>query len=130
MTGETASSGAVSAVCVSAGTFSSAAGRGRLDSNSACASVIAWPTVVRIMRTDRMASSFAAMGKSPDQDRNWCPRCNDGTLSLRASATALCSRLMSTTNIAAGILSIARMPSKYLCNRPASRRMADCSCFP
>jgi hypothetical protein len=42
-----------------------------------------------------------------------------GILSLRASATALCSRLMSTTNIAAGILSIARMPSKYLCSRAA-----------
>jgi len=123
--------GAVSAVCASAGAVSSTVWRGRLDSNSACASVTAWPTVARITRMERMASVVRGNGESHQigvaigvHERN------DGNLELARLGQALCSRRMSTTNSAAGILSIARMPSKYLCNRPASRRMEDCSCFP
>ena len=84
-----------------------------------------------IREMDRMASSFAAIGKSTRSGSQFVSTmATSGSLSLRASATALCSRLMSTTNIAAGILSIARMPSKYFWSRPASRRMTACSCLP
>ena len=57
-------------------------------------------------------------------------RATMGIFRRRPSATALCSRLMSTTNMAAGYLSIERMPSRFLKRRAASRRYMDCSCLP
>ena len=77
----------------------------------------------RVSAGSLIATVNPAAGAEPQ------PSATTGTPSFLASATALCSRFTSTTNNAAGIFSNSRMPSKYLCKRAPSRRIAACSCL-
>ena len=52
-----------------------------------------------------------------------------GTRNRRASASALCSRLISTMKIASGLVARSRMPLSRMCSRFNSRRSIDCSCL-
>ena len=79
---------------------------------------------------ERMASSLPAIGYSTSVGSVLVSTmATIGTRNRRASASALCSRLISMMIMASGLALRSRMPLRRRCRRDNSRRSIDCSCM-